>query len=75
MLIQRGLPEGEAARIAARAAELVPPPPQMDLGAAARGDTRALSAWYEQLKLPSPKDWMRNWRDGLPPWLVSLPRS
>jgi hypothetical protein len=75
MLIERGLPQAEAARIAARAAQLVPPPPHVDLDAVARGDRRALSAWYGQLDLPSPKDWMQNWRDGLPPWLLSLPRS
>lgn len=75
MLIERGLAPTEAARIAERAATLVPPPPEVDLDAVARGDSRALSAWYGRLNLPSPKDWMHNWRDGLPPWLVSLPRS
>ena len=75
MLIERGLPQPEAERIAARAAQLVPPPPGVDPDAVARGDRRALSAWYGKLELPSPKEWMQNWRDGLPPWLFSLPRS
>jgi hypothetical protein len=74
MLVERGVPQPDAARIAARAAALVPPPADVSLDAASRGDSAAIWAWYRRLSLPSPKEWMRNWRDALPPWLLELPR-
>jgi hypothetical protein len=74
MLVERGMPQPDAARIAARAAALVPPPAGVSLDAVSRGDSDAVWAWYGRLSLPSPKAWMRNWRDALPPWLVELPR-
>jgi hypothetical protein len=74
MLIERGMPQPDAARIARRAAELVPPPAGVTLDEVSRGNSDAIWAWYRRLSLPSPKEWMSNWRDGLPPWLFSLPR-
>jgi len=74
MLIERGMPQPDAAQIARRAAELVPPPPGVTLDQVSRGEGEAIWAWYRRLSLPSPKAWMKNWRDGLPSWLFSLPR-
>jgi hypothetical protein len=56
-----------SARLASRAAELVPPPAGVDPAAAAAGDTAALDRWMDVLALPSPKStWLLNWRDGFP---------
>jgi hypothetical protein len=58
-----------ADRIAARAAELSPPPRDVTVGQVLRGDRDGLWRWRDTLPLPPPKGWLRNWRDALPRWL------
>ena len=67
LLIERGHPGSD--QFAARAAELVPPPPDVTVNRVLRGDRDALWRWRDTLPLPPPKSWLRNWRDGLPSWL------
>lgn len=57
-------------RFAERAAVLAPPPVGVSLASVVRGEAGALDRWRESLPLPPPKGWLRNWRDGLPAWLV-----
>ncbi len=66
MLIDRHSPGSE--RIAARAAELWPPPGDVTVGRVARGDRDALWLWRDSLPLPPPKSWLGNWKDALPRW-------
>jgi hypothetical protein len=61
-------------RLAARAAELSPPPLDVTVSAVVRGDALALERWRETLPLPPPKSWLRNWVDGAPAWLRPAPR-
>jgi hypothetical protein len=72
VLIERRAPGRE--RIAARAAELMPPPSGVSIDAILRGDSGGLQRWRDTLPLPAPKSWLRNWRDALPVWLVGTPR-
>ena len=66
-LVQRRSPTAAAARFAARAAELLPPPPGVDPAAIAAGDRTGLDRWMDEIDLPSPKGtWLWNWRDGFP---------
>jgi hypothetical protein len=58
-----------ADRIAARAAELSPPPRDVTVGQVLRGDRDGLWRWRDTLPLPPPKGWLRNWQDALPQWL------
>ena len=68
MLVERGSRGGDL--IAARAAELWPPPDDVSATGVARGDRDGLWRWRDTLPLPPPKGWLRNWRDALPDWLV-----
>jgi hypothetical protein len=68
MLVERRVPGSE--RLASRAADLSPPPPGVTVGSILRGDTDGVWRWRDTLPLPHPKSWLRNWRDGLPSWLV-----
>lgn len=58
-----------AGRLAARAAELWPPPDDITVNRVVRGDREALWLWRDTLPLPPPKGWLRNWQDALPRWL------
>lgn len=69
MLIDRG--SAGADRLAARAADLWPPPRDVTVGQVVRGDRDALWRWRDTLPLPPPKGWLRNWEDALPRWMVS----
>ncbi len=68
MIVDRGLPGRE--RLAARAAELLPPPDGVTVNGVLRGDRDALWQWRDTLLLPPAKSWLRNWRDALPAWLA-----
>lgn len=68
MLVERGS-YGSAA-IAARAAELAPPPRGVTVNGVLRGDREGIWQWRDTLLLPPAKSWLRNWRDGLPAWLA-----
>jgi hypothetical protein len=68
LLVERRAPGGS--QIAARAAELWPPPGNITANGVARGDRDGLWRWRETLPLPPPKGWIRNWRDALPGWLT-----
>ncbi len=68
LLIERGSIGADA--MAARAAELWPPPRDVTANGVARGDRDGLWRWRDTLPLPPPKGWLRNWRDALPDWLV-----
>lgn len=68
MLVERGS-YGSAA-IAARAAELAPPPRGVTVNGVVRGDREGIWHWRDTLLLPPAKSWLRNWRDGLPSWLA-----
>lgn len=57
-------------QMAARAAELWPPPAGVTANGVVRGDRDGLWRWRDTLPLPPPKGWLRNWRDALPPWLA-----
>lgn len=57
-------------QMAARAAELWPPPGGVTANGVVRGDRDGLWRWRDTLPLPPPKGWLRNWRDALPPWLA-----
>ena len=57
-------------RLAAAAADLVPPPTGVTVNGIIRGDRDALWRWRDTLPLPPVKGWLRNWRDGLPEWLI-----
>jgi hypothetical protein len=72
LLVERGLPGRDV--IAARAAELWPPPADVTVNGVLRGDRDGLWRWRDTLPLPPPKGWLRNWRDALPSWLVGSPR-
>jgi FecR-like protein len=67
VLVERRSPGRE--RIAVRAAELAPPPSGVTVDDVLRGDSEARERWRNTLRLPPPKGWLRNWRDGLPSWL------
>src|SRR5262245_37608415 len=58
----------DRAALAARAAELSPPPAGVSAARVADGDDDALWTWADSLPLPSAKSWWRNWRDAFPPW-------
>jgi hypothetical protein len=66
MLIARRTPGTD--ELAARAAELSPPPGGVTVGQVARGDHDALWRWRDSLGLPPEKGWLRNWKDALPRW-------
>ena len=68
MLVDAGA-DGSAA-IAARAAELAPPPRDVTVNGILRGDQDSLWRWRDTLPLPPAKSWLRNWRDGLPAWIA-----
>ena len=72
VLVQRGATGSD--RFAARAAVLAPPPAGVSLADVVRGEAYAMDRWRQSLPLPPPKGWLRNWRDGLPDWLVPGPR-
>jgi len=55
-------------QLAARAAQLWPPPSGVTAGQVARGDREALWRWKDSLPLPPTKGWLRNWKDALPRW-------
>ncbi len=61
MLVWRDSPG--MASLAARAAELWPPPAGVTVSAVVDGDREAFWRWHSTLPLPSPKNWVRNWRD------------
>jgi hypothetical protein len=61
MLVWRNSPG--MAPLAARAAELWPPPAGVTVSAVVGGDREAFWRWHSTLPLPSPKNWLRNWRD------------
>ena len=67
MLVERRAPGSD--QMAARAAELWPPPAGVTANGVVRGDRDGLWRWRDTLGLPPPKGWLRNWRDALPPWL------
>jgi FecR-like protein len=69
LLVHRGA-EGRE-RLAARAAELWPPPGGVTVDHVLRGDDEAFWRWHNTLPLPPVKSWWWNWRDALPQWLVS----
>jgi hypothetical protein len=69
MLVWRDAPGRE--RLAARAAELQPPPGGVTVEGVLAGDRDGFWKWHDSLQLPSPKKWLYNWRDGLPLWMVS----
>ena len=50
----------------ARAAVLVPPPPDVTVDAIAAGNREMMWRWANRLDLPPVKGWWRNWRDALP---------
>jgi hypothetical protein len=58
-----------SSQIAARAAELWPPPDDVTVNGVIRGDRDGLWRWRDTLPLPPVKGWIRNWRDALPGWL------
>lgn len=65
ILIERGV--GGREQLAARAAELVPPPPGVSIEAILKGETRLLWRWHDTLSLPPTKGgWWLNWKDALP---------
>jgi hypothetical protein len=68
MLVERGA--YGSAQIAARAAELAPPPRGVTVNGILRGDRESIWHWRDTLMLPPAKSWLRNWRDGLPVWLA-----
>src|SRR5688572_24268489 len=55
-------------QLAARAAELFPPPSGVTVGQVVRGDRDAVWLWKDTLPLPPTKGWLRNWKDALPRW-------
>jgi hypothetical protein len=57
-------------RLLTAAADLWPPPAGVTVSGILRGDRDALWRWRETLPLPPAKSWLRNWRDGLPEWLI-----
>lgn len=57
----------ERERLLMRAHELAPALTGDELIAAINGSDRAVWRWMGALPLPSPKDWIRNWRDALRP--------
>jgi hypothetical protein len=64
-LVQRRSPA--ALRLSERAAQLFPPPADVDPARVAAGDVHALDRWITTMPLPSPKGtWLWNWRDALP---------
>ena len=67
MLVERRTPGSN--QIAARAAELWPPPDDVTVNGVVRGDRDGLWRWRDTLPLPPVKGWIRNWRDALPAWL------
>lgn len=72
MLVHRGAAGRE--RLAARAAELWPPPSGVSVQEILQGDSDALWRWQSTLPLPPVKHWWWYWRDALPRWLSSEPR-
>jgi len=50
----------------ARAAELWPPPADVNIDAIVSGDRDQLWKWNNSLDLPPLKSWWRNWKDALP---------
>ena len=68
LLVGRQVPQSD--RLAARAAELWPPPSGVTANGVVRGDRDGLWRWRDTLPLPPPKGWWRNWRDALPDWLI-----
>lgn len=72
MLVERRVERYE--EIAARAAELWPPPKGITVVRIVRGDREAIWRWRDALPLPPTKWWWwLNWQDGLPSWLVGTP--
>jgi len=67
MLVERRVVGSD--QLAARAAELWPPPAGITANGVVRGDRDGLWRWRDTLPLPPPKGWLRNWRDALPTWL------
>lgn len=57
----------ERERLLLRAHELAPVLTDAELRSAIAWSDRAVWRWMGALPLPSPKDWMRNWRDALRP--------
>jgi hypothetical protein len=49
-----------------RAAQLLPPPPDVSVDEIVGGKSGQLWRWYRKLDLPPVKDWLHNWRDALP---------
>jgi FecR protein len=49
-----------------RAAQLLPPPPDVSVDEIVAGDSGQIWRWYRRLDLPPAKDWLHNWRDALP---------
>lgn len=68
MLIERRVDDRE--KLAARAAELWPPPKDVTVARIVRGDREALWRWRDTLPLPPTKGWWLNWQDALPSWLT-----
>ena len=66
ILIARRTPGSD--QLAARAAELSPPPRGVTVGQVVRGDRDAVWLWKDSLPLPPTKSWLRNWKDALPRW-------
>ncbi|HEX7778643.1 MAG TPA: hypothetical protein VF424_05370, partial [Vicinamibacterales bacterium] len=68
MLVARG--QSGSDQLLARAADLWPPPAGVTVSGILRGDQDGFWRWREALPLPPPKNWLRNWRDALPGWLL-----
>jgi hypothetical protein len=49
-----------------RAAQLLPPPPDVSVDEIVAGDSSQVWVWYRKLDLPPIKGWLHNWRDALP---------
>jgi len=66
LTLAAALPAPERGPILGSAAQLVPPPPTVDVRAIAAGRNESLWRWYNTLELPPAKNWWLNWRDALP---------
>lgn len=66
LLLATRMPQ-ERERLLLRAHELAPVLTDDELREAIKRSDRAVWRWTRALPLPSPKDWIRNWRDALRP--------
>jgi hypothetical protein len=66
LTLARTSPDAQRRRLLDRAAQLIPPPPDVTVDAIVGGDWNQLWRWSGTLDLPPAKGWLRNWRDALP---------